>query len=144
MLSLRILVLEVMKLSKPCNSMELWRAYWSHKHNQRPYIRRRHTPIHCLCDANLDTLIPVARWSCSRPLADSNDCWLRFHLVAGIRGAQISITGLVLSASSPNIRSLSQPTKIQYPVLLYIMHLQANDAQSFDTIMGKPMENEKK
>ena len=28
---------------------------------------------------------------------------LQLHLVAAIRGAQISITGLVLSASSPNI-----------------------------------------
>ena len=39
--------------------------------------------------------------------SDSNDCWLQLHLVAGIRGAQISITGLVLSASSRNIKSLA-------------------------------------
>ena len=52
------------------------------------------------------SLIPATRWSCSQPPADSNDCWLQLHLVAGMRGAQISITGLVLSASSPNIRSL--------------------------------------
>ena len=45
-------------------------------------------------------LIPATRWSRSRPPADSNDCWLQLHLVAGIRSAQISITVLVLSASS--------------------------------------------
>ena len=28
--------------------------------------------------------IPATRWSCSRPPADSNDCWLQLHLVAGI------------------------------------------------------------
>ena len=39
-------------------------------------------------------LIPATRWSCSQSPADSNDCWLQLHLVAGIRGAQISITGL--------------------------------------------------
>ena len=41
---------------------------------QRPYIRRRCTPIQCLCDAYLGTLIPAPRWSCSRSTADSNDC----------------------------------------------------------------------
>ena len=46
-------------------------------------------------------LIPASRWSCSRPPADSNDCGLQLHLVAGIRGAQITTTGLVLSAPSP-------------------------------------------
>ena len=44
-------------------------------------------------------LIPATRWSCRRPPADSTA--LQLHLVAGIRGAQISIMGLVLSASSP-------------------------------------------
>ena len=48
----------------------------------------------------LPPLIPATRWSCCRPLADSNDCRLQLHLVAEIRGAQISITGLVLSALS--------------------------------------------
>ena len=51
-------------------------------------------------------VIPATRWSCSRPglttspPADSNDCCLKLHLVAGIRGTLISITGLVLSALS--------------------------------------------
>ena len=52
------------------------------------------------CDTIWATLIPATRWSCSRPPADSNDCPLQLHLVAVIRGAQISITGLVLSALS--------------------------------------------
>ena len=45
-------------------------------------------------------LIPATRWSCSQPPADSNDCRLQLHLVAWTMDAQISITGLVLSASS--------------------------------------------
>ena len=71
--------------------------------NQRPYIRRQCTPIHCLWLWCL-TVHPLsqllARWSCSQPQADSNDCWLQLYLVAGISGVKISITGLVLSASS--------------------------------------------
>ena len=45
-------------------------------------------------------LIPDTRWSCHRPPADINDCRLQLHLVAGMKGAQISITSLVLSESS--------------------------------------------
>ena len=37
----------------------------------------------------LATAIPTTRWSYSRPPADSNDCRLQLHLVAGIRAAQI-------------------------------------------------------
>ena len=73
-----------------------------------PYIRRQCTPIRCLIlgdDALLYIayvmLIPDTRWSRSQPPADSNDCCLQLHLVVGMSGAQISKTGLVLSASSP-------------------------------------------
>ena len=69
--------------------------------NQRPYNRRRCTPMRNLCDAYLGTVILATRLSCSQPPAESNDCRLQLHLVAGIRGAQISIKGLVLSALSP-------------------------------------------
>ena len=47
------------------------------------------------------SLIPAARWSCKQPQADSNDCCLQLHIVAGIRSAQISITDFMLSALSP-------------------------------------------
>ena len=46
-------------------------------------------------------IIPATRWSCSRPPADGKDCSLQLHLIAGTRGAQMNITGLVLSAMSP-------------------------------------------
>ena len=53
--------------------------------------------------------ISAARWSCRRPPADSSDCWLQLHLVAGIRSAQISIT-VCWVHRLPNIRSLIIPT----------------------------------
>ena len=49
-------------------------------------------------------LISATRWSCSRSLADSNYCWLQLHIEAGIDGAKISITGVMLSASSPQYK----------------------------------------
>ena len=52
-------------------------------------------------------LIPATRWSCSQQSLLSVGGRLQLHLVAGIRGAQISITQVMYrSASSPNIRSL--------------------------------------
>ena len=49
------------------------------------------TPYHSnyMCGAAVD------------PPGDGNDCLLQLRLVAGIRGAQICFTVLVLSASSP-------------------------------------------
>ena len=41
------------------------------------------------------SLIPATRWSCSRLRVDNNDRRLQLHLVAGIVGLQISITGWV-------------------------------------------------
>ena len=72
-----------------------------------PYIRQRCPPIHCLIlgdDALLYVtyvmliwapIIPATRWSCSGLPADSNHGGLQLHVVARIRGAHKSITGLV-------------------------------------------------
>ena len=75
---------------------------------QRTYNKEMmHSDTLPICDAYLNTLIPGTRGSCSRPPVDSNNYWLQLHLVPGIRGAkiirgaQITITGLVLSALSP-------------------------------------------
>ena len=54
-------------------------------------------------------IVPATRWSYYRPPADSNDCWLQHHLLAGVRGAQISITGLVVSVWSPSYKVSARP-----------------------------------
>ena len=55
-------------------------------------------------------LIPATRWSCSQQSLLSTGGQLQLHLVAGIRGTQISITyAMYRNALSPDIRSLSAP-----------------------------------
>ena len=69
-----------------------------------PYIKRRCTPIHCLILGDGPSHCLILGDGPSHCLILRDDALLHidlYHLVVGIRGAQISITSLVLSASSP-------------------------------------------
>ena len=58
-------------------------------------------------------LIQSTRWRCSQQALAGGR--LQLHLVAGIRGAQLSVAwAMYSSALSPNIRSLTQITHLPY------------------------------
>ena len=75
---------------------------------QRTYIGRCTLIHHCLRD--------VCLGSCSQQLLLSVGGRLLLHLVAGIRDAQVSITGLVVIASSPKYKvSVAPPGVLKGP-----------------------------